>query len=215
VRKQYLPLVIIGAVLLIDQVLKFWIKTNMLLGQEFVVFDWFRIHFLENAGMAFGMKFGGNTGKIILSLMRIIVVCGIIWWIYDLIRKNESRWTIAAISLVAAGALGNIIDGCFYGMMFSESGIYGHIGAEVARFLPESGGYAPFLHGHVVDMFYFPLLEGTFPTWFPWVGGNDFLFFRPVFNIADSAITVGVIMFFILQIFEKKGVTSRTSVTGH
>ena len=197
-KKKHLPFVIIGTILLIDQVLKFWIKTNMVLGQEFVIFDWFRIHFLENEGMAFGMKFGGKTGKLILSLMRIVVVSGIIWWIYDLIRKNESTWTIVAISLVAAGALGNIIDGCFYGLIFSDS-YY-----QVAQFLPEGGGYASFLHGKVVDMFYFPLLEGTFPQWFPWVGGQHFLFFRPVFNIADSAITVGVILFFILQIFEKK-----------
>ena len=203
-KKKYLPLLIIGTILLIDQTLKFWIKTNMLLGQEFVIFNWFSIYFLENEGMAFGMSFGGHTGKLILSLLRIVVVTGIIWWIYDMIRKNESRWTIAAISLVAAGALGNIIDGCFYGLIFNESGIYGHIGAQTAQFLPESGGYAAFLHGHVVDMFYFPLFSGTFPSWLPWVGGNDFLFFRPVFNIADSAITCGVILFFILQIFEKK-----------
>jgi signal peptidase II len=204
VKKKYLPFVIIGAVLLIDQILKFWIKTNMLLGQEFVVFDWFRIYFLENEGMAFGMAFGGKTGKMILSLLRIVVVTGIIWWIYDMIRRNESKRTIVAISLVAAGALGNIIDGCFYGLIFNESGYYGFIGAQAAQFLPEGGGYASFLHGKVVDMFYFPLIEGTFPQWFPWIGGNDFLFFRPVFNIADSAITTGVIIFFVLQIFEKK-----------
>jgi len=211
VKKKYLPFVIIGIVLLIDQVLKFWIKTNMILGQEFVVFDWFRIHFLENEGMAFGMTFGGEAGKLMLSLMRILVVIGIIWWIYDLIRKNESTWTIVAISLVAAGALGNIIDGTFYGLIFSES-YY-----QVAQFLPEGGGYASLMHGKVVDMFYFPLFSGTFPQWIPWVGGNDFLFFRPVFNIADSAITCGVILFFILQIFfekkkEKTAIAEETTV---
>lgn len=210
---KYLPLVIIGIVLLIDQTLKFWIKTNMLLGQEFVIFSWFRIFFLENEGMAFGWTFGGEHGKLILSLLRIVVVAGIIWWIYDMIRKNESRWTIAAISLVAAGALGNIIDGTFYGLLFSESGIYGRIGAEVAQFLPEAGGYAALMHGNVVDMFYFPLFETTLPNWLPWVGGRDFLFFSPVFNVADVAITSGVWLFIVLMIFEKKKEKTATEET--
>jgi len=174
VKKTYLPFVIIGTVLLIDQVLKFWIKTNMLYGQEFVVFDWFRIHFLENEGMAFGWSFGGATGKLILSLLRIVVVIGIIWWIYDLIRKKESTWTVVAISLVAAGALGNIIDGCFYGLIFNESGMYGHVGAQAAQFMPEGGGYAPFLHGKVVDMFCFELFY--IPKWVPFWGGFHFFF---------------------------------------
>jgi len=191
-------------VLLIDQTLKFWIKTNMLLGQEFVIFSWFKIFFLENEGMAFGWTFGGEHGKLILSLLRIVVVTGIIWWIYDLIRKNECGWTISAISLIAAGALGNIIDGTFYGLLFSESGIYGRPGAEVAQFLPAAGGYAAFLHGNVVDMFYFPLINTTFPEWFPWLGGRDFVFFRPVFNVADSAIFSGVVLFFITLIRESR-----------
>jgi signal peptidase II len=216
VKRAYLPFVIIGAILLIDQTLKFWIKTNMTLGQEFVVFDWFRIHFLENPGMAFGMSFGGNIGKLFLSLLRIAVVAGISLWIYDLVRKNESKWLIVSVSLVVAGALGNIIDGCFYGLIFDTGTTFNPEYAfdqEAAKYLSyygvsqlSSNGYAPFLHGCVVDMFYFPLFEGTYPQWFPWIGGNDFLFFRPVFNIADSAISVGVIMFFILQIDWRKKV---------
>ncbi len=166
----------------------------MVLGEEFVITDWFRIHFLENEGMAFGLSFGGSIGKLILSLLRIIVVIGIIWYIYDLIRKRESKWMIATVSLIVAGALGNILDGCFYGLIFNDS-YY-----QVAQFMPEGGGYAPFLYGKVVDMFYFPLFDGQYPQWFPFVGGKHFSFFRPVFNVADSAITVGVILFFILQI---------------
>ena len=170
----------------------------MVLGQEFVITSWFRIHFLENEGMAFGLSFGGNAGKLILSLLRIVVVAAICWYIWHLVRTNENKWMIAAISLIVAGALGNILDSCFYGLLFNDS-YY-----QVAQFLPEGGGYAPFLHGKVVDMFYFPLIETTCPQWMPFIGGEPFLFFRPVFNIADSAITVGVTLFFILQINWRK-----------
>ncbi len=197
-KRSYLPILIVVAVLLIDQILKIWIKTHMVLGEEYVIADWFRIHFLENEGMAFGLTFGGSGGKLVLSILRIIVVCGIAWYIYDLVRKKESRMQIVAVSLIVAGALGNILDSCFYGLIFNDSYF------QVAQFLPESGGYASFLHGKVVDMFYFPLLEGHYPQWFPWVGGNHFLFFRPVFNIADSAITIGVILFFISQMNWKR-----------
>ncbi len=197
-KRSYLPILIVVAVLLIDQILKIWIKTHMVLGEEYVIADWFRIHFLENEGMAFGLTFGGNGGKLVLSILRIIVVCGIAWYIYDLVRKKESRMQIVAVSLIVAGALGNILDSCFYGLIFNDSYF------QVAQFLPESGGYASFLHGKVVDMFYFPLLEGHYPQWFPWVGGDHFLFFRPVFNIADSAITIGVILFFISQMNWKR-----------
>jgi len=192
----------------------------MALGDEIKVTNWFYIHFLENPGMAFGMSFGGSTGKMLLSLMRIVVVVGISWWLYDMVRKKESKWLIASVSLIIAGALGNIIDSCFYGLIFDTGTTFD---PETNRFvgyfgvsqLVWGGGYAPFLHGCVVDMFYFPLFEGTFPKWFPFIGGNHFEFFRPVFNIADSAITVGVTMFFILQIEWRKKKVETTPVVSN
>ncbi|ASB51170.1 lipoprotein signal peptidase [Alkalitalea saponilacus] len=193
--KLKLSLIIIGVILIIDQVLKIWIKTNMMLGQEYRIFEWFIIHFVENNGMAFGMELAGEYGKIILSIFRIVAVTAIGWYLYNLTKKDAHTGLIVSVSLVFAGALGNIIDSAFYGMIFDAS--YGR----VATFLPEGGGYAPFLHGKVVDMFYFPLLTGTYPQWLPFVGGNEFIFFRPVFNIADSAITVGI---FIILIFQKR-----------
>ncbi|TCO08804.1 lipoprotein signal peptidase [Natronoflexus pectinivorans] len=195
ISKLKLSLIIIGVILIIDQVLKIWIKTNMMLGQEYRIFEWFIIHFVENNGMAFGMELAGEYGKIILSIFRIVAVTAIGWYLYNLTKKDAHTGLIVSVSLVFAGALGNIIDSAFYGMIFDAS--YGR----VATFLPESGGYAPFLHGKVVDMFYFPLLTGTYPQWLPFVGGNEFIFFRPVFNIADSAITVGI---FIILIFQKR-----------
>ncbi|SKB92129.1 lipoprotein signal peptidase [Alkalitalea saponilacus] len=195
ISKLKLSLIIIGVILIIDQVLKIWIKTNMMLGQEYRIFEWFIIHFVENNGMAFGMELAGEYGKIILSIFRIVAVTAIGWYLYNLTKKDAHTGLIVSVSLVFAGALGNIIDSAFYGMIFDAS--YGR----VATFLPEGGGYAPFLHGKVVDMFYFPLLTGTYPQWLPFVGGNEFIFFRPVFNIADSAITVGI---FIILIFQKR-----------
>lgn len=167
------------------------------MGEEFMVFDdWFRIHFTENKGMAFGLELGGDYGKLLLSFFRIIAISVIGWYLYKSIRKNEKAGLIVSVSMIFAGAVGNMIDSAFYGMIFSTSGFH-----KVAGFLPEAGGYASFLHGHVVDMFYFPILRGQYPEWLPFVGGDYFLFFRPVFNIADSAITVGV---FILLVFQKK-----------
>lgn len=191
--------IIIGFVLLIDQISKFWIKTHFTLGQEIVVFDWFRIHFLENNGMAWGFEFGGSNGKIFLTIFRIIAICGIGYWLFTAIRDKHSKSLILAISLIFAGALGNIIDSIFYGILFSDSF------HTIASFLPEQG-YAALLQGKVVDMLYFPLIDTKLPNWIPFYGGSHFTFFNPVFNIADSSITIGVIvlLFFGKKSFEKK-----------
>lgn len=165
-------------------------------GEIAVLGDWFILHFTENEGMAFGMKFGGEFGKIILSIFRIIAVIAIGWYLARLGKRKEPFAFILSISLILAGALGNIIDSAFYGMIFSDSTFH-----EVARIFPEEGGYSSFLHGKVVDMFYFPIIKGYYPGWFPVWGGSEFIFFRPVFNIADSSITVGVT---ILILFQKK-----------
>lgn len=157
--------------------------------------DWFRIHFTENRGMAFGMELGGAYGKLLLSLFRLAAISLIGYYLYTLCKKQAKPGLIITVSLIFAGAIGNMIDSAFYGMIFSES--Y-HSAAQI---FPPGGGYSSFLHGSVVDMFYFPLFRGEYPEWFPFIGGNSFLFFRPVFNVADSAITLGV---FSLLIFQKK-----------
>lgn len=187
------PLTITFLVLLFDQWLKIWVKTNMYLSQEFPVFgNWFYIHFTENKGMAFGMEFGGDWGKLALSLFRIIAVFGIGYYLFKM-AKNAHKGFRICVALIFAGAIGNIIDSAFYGLIFNESF------NQIATFLPKDGGYAPFLHGWVVDMLWFPLLEGNFPDWVPFWGGEHFLFFRPVFNIADAAISVGIALIFIFN----------------
>jgi signal peptidase II len=189
-------ILIVVLVLLVDQVLKIWIKTHMTMGEEFsVIGSWFRIHFVENNGMAFGFEFGGDYGKIFLSLFRIVAVFGIGWYITKLVKKDLPMGFIACVALIFAGAIGNIIDSAIYGLIFNDS--FG----QVATLFPEGGGYATFLHGRVVDMFYFPLFSGVFPSWMPIWGGQDFEFFRPVFNVADSAISVGI---FSIIIFYRK-----------
>lgn len=177
--------------LLSDQVLKFWIKTNMVLGQEFKIFDWFIIHFTENNGMAFGIEFGGYAGKALLTIFRIIVVVIGIKYIVNLDKKKLPNGSLIALGLIVGGAIGNIIDSCFYGLIFNES--YNNI----ASLFPDSGGYAPLLHGKVVDMLYFPLINCHFASWVPFWGDEHFIFFRPVFNIADAGISVGIFLLFI------------------
>lgn len=190
-------ILIVFLVLLIDQVLKIWIKTTMMIGEEFPVFgQWFLIHFVENNGMAFGFEFGGEYGKMFLSLFRVIAVFGIGWYITRLVKKDLPMGFIACVSLIFAGAIGNIIDSAFYGLIFNDS--YG----QVATLFPEGGGYATFLHGRVVDMFYFPLISGVYPEWIPFAGGSDFQFFRPVFNVADSSISIGI--FSIILFYRKQ-----------
>lgn len=184
--------ILILLVLIADQCLKVWIKTNMILGQEYnILGNWFIIHFTENNGMAFGMEFWGQKGKVLLSLFRIVASGGILWYMSYLIKHKAPTGVVLSIALIFAGAMGNIIDSAFYGMLFDES-YY-----RVAEFLPESGGYSGFLKGRVVDMFYFPIIQGTYPDWFPVWANKEFIFFRPVFNLADSAITVGVFMILI------------------
>ncbi len=188
-------LIIIFVILVIDQVFKFWIKTTMTIGQEQqVIGNWFLLHFTENEGMAFGMRLGGEFGKLILSIFRIIAIGAIGYYLYHLTRKKANFGLVFSITLILAGAIGNIIDSAFYGLLFSQSSYH-----TVATFLPEGGGYSNFLHGKVVDMLYFPLVSGNFPDWLPFWGGQNFIFFRPVFNIADSSITVGVILLLLFQ----------------
>jgi signal peptidase II len=199
---------LIFIILLIDQVSKYFIKTNMMLGEEFPVLgNWFYIHFVENNGMAFGWEVAGKYGKVFLSLFRIVAVFGIGWYLVNLSKKGASLGLLLSVGLVLAGAIGNIIDSVFYGMIYNDS--Y----SQVASLFPEEGGYSSFLHGKVVDMLYFPLIEGTYPGWIPIKGGEPFIFFRPVFNVADSAITIGIgiILIFQKRFFKEEGKKDESS----
>jgi signal peptidase II len=185
---------LILAILTADQILKIWVKTHMVIGQEIHLFgNWGILHFIENNGMAFGMEMGGTPGKLILSIFRIVAIFGIGWFLASLIKKKAHTGLILAVSAIMAGAIGNIIDSAFYGMIFSES--YN----QAAILFPPGGGYSGFLHGRVVDMLYFPVINTHWPQWSPLHPGESFIFFRPVFNLADSSITCGVAAIILFQ----------------
>jgi signal peptidase II len=191
-------------ILVADQTLKFYIKTHYILGEEHnVIGSWFRLHFVENEGMAWGLKFGGGLGKILLTLFRLIAVILGTFYLREIIRKKYHTGFIICAALIYAGAFGNLIDSMFYGLLFSNSNPFA-----AATFLPAAGGYASFFHGQVVDMLYFPIIHTHYPSWFPIASwrGEEFEFFSPVFNIADSSISVGVIALLIWQkkFFPKK-----------
>lgn len=204
-KKYKLPIITVVTVLFIDQCIKLYIKSNYPIGEVCRIFgDWSRITFTENPGMAFGLEFGGNYGKIALSLFRIIAVFAGVFYIKKIVNEKEHKGFIICVSLILAGALGNILDSAFYGLLFGESTEY-----QVAQFMPAEGGYTGFLQGHVVDMFYFPMYEGNFPTWFPIWGGEHFEFFNAIFNFADMAISfgVGIILVFQNILFKPKVTT--------
>jgi len=188
---------LICLIVLADQALKFYIKTNYYLGESHQVFgEWFQLYFIENEGMAYGWTFGGQWGKIILTLFRMCAVIFGVFYIRQIIKKKHHPGFIICAGLIFAGALGNLIDSMFYGMLFEESN---YTTRNVALFLPEKG-YAGFLHGNVVDMLYFPIIrDATYPAWVPFWGGQDFEFFRPIFNIADASISSGIIAILIFQ----------------
>ncbi len=190
---------IIFIVLAIDQLSKIWIKTNFVLGEEIYVFSWFRIHFIENNGAAWGAELGGKTGKLILTLFRLCAIAGIGYWLNSSIKKNAHKLLILSISLIFAGALGNIIDSVFYGIIFDHSNY------QIATLFSNTP-YGSVFHGKVVDMLYFPMWQGILPTWIPKFGGQHFTFFNAIFNIADSAITIGVTILIVFgnTIFPKE-----------
>lgn len=213
VKKGTAVMLTILLVLVLDQILKIWVKTNIHYGDGFHMLglSWARIHFVENEGMAFGLSFGGVAGKYMLSIFRIIMVGFLFYILRNLLIHKETYGLLISFSLIIAGAMGNILDSMFYGIIFSESFYHGGL----AVLFPEGGGYGSFLTGKVVDMLYFPLIDTILPEWIPILGGERFEFFRPVFNIADSAITVGVasILIFHRRFFKSEDKVDTAKVT--
>jgi signal peptidase II len=201
ITKGRLATLIVIAILLIDQAIKIWVKTSMMLHESIHVTDWFYITFIENMGMAFGMQLGS---KIVLSLFRVFAITALTYYIWLEVRRKSRTGYIVCLAMVLAGALGNLIDCLFYGMVFCESSPF-----YVSYFVPFGTGYAPLLMGKVVDMFYFPLIETEWPLWMPFVGGEHFVFFSPVFNFADASISVSVVL---LLLFYRKEI-SRISLS--
>lgn len=195
------PLILILLILVVDQLIKIYVKTHFAIGDDVKVLglDWFRIHFLENKGMAFGMSFGNTIGKFLLTLIRVVLSVAIFIYMNKLIKRGEKKIIIYSFALIFAGAVGNIIDCLFYGIIFNESTVFA-----AATMFPAEGGYAPFLFGRVVDMFYFPLIDTTWPDWIPFVGGNNFRFFNAIFNFADASITIGVVLLLVSYIWLSK-----------
>ena len=183
--KGRIALLVIFSGLIIDQIIKIWVKTHMFWHESIRVTDWFYIYFTENRGMAFGMEV---IGKLFLTSFRIVAVTFIAWYLYRIVKMGLKTGYIVCISIILTGALGNIIDSVFYGVLFNDS-----THSQIASFLPAEGGYAPLLYGKVVDMFYFPIIDTHWPLWMPFVGGEHFVFFSPIFNFADAAISCGII----------------------
>ncbi|MBS1945188.1 MAG: lipoprotein signal peptidase [Bacteroidetes bacterium] len=206
------PVLIILAVLLADQLLKIWVKLNFFLGESVPLFGeghtWAYLQFVENRGMAFGLELGGDGGKIALTLFRMAALVGIGWLLHKAVQEKRRTAMVVSLALVFAGALGNIIDSAFYGLIFDASTPF-----HKAVLFPPDGGYASFLHGAVVDMFYFPVLHGRFPQWLPLWGGGEYEFFRPVFNVADAAISVGIVLVILLQRKHDRGAEKQEPVT--
>jgi len=191
--KGFWAILIIVIILIADQAFKIWIKTNLLLGEDIRITSWFHILFVENPGMAMGIEV---IGKLFLSIFRILASIAIIYYLYRLVKKDVSLGYIICVSMIFAGAVGNILDSVFYGVIFSES-----TPIQVATLFPPDGGYSTWLHGKVVDMFYFPLFSFDWYPWLPWIGGKEFIFFQYIFNLADASISVGI---FVLLLFYRK-----------